>query len=114
MRTIIAGTRTITDQGIVDAAIADSGITISRVVCGMARGVDSCGKTWADGKGIPVDKFPADWDKFGKAAGYRRNVQMAENADALILVWDGNSRGSMHMQNIAQSKGLLIFERIVQ
>jgi hypothetical protein len=55
---------------------------------------------------------PALWDQFGKSAGFRRNVEMAEYADALVLVWDGKSRGSGHMLRIAQERGLQIHEHI--
>ena len=52
--------------------------------------------------------FPADWNKYGKRAGYIRNEQMAKEADALIAFWDGKSKGTKHMIDIARSKGLLI------
>ena len=52
-------------------------------------------------------EFPADWDKHGKSAGYKRNLEMAENADALIAFWDGESRGTKHMIDIAKEKNLL-------
>jgi len=58
--------------------------------------------------GYPVAKFPADWNKFKKSAGYKRNVEMAENADALIAFYDGKSKGTGHMIDIAKEKNLLI------
>ena len=69
----------------------------SEVVCGMARGADHLGKLWAAFHGVPVVEFPADWDKYKKAAGHIRNAQMAEYGDALLIfIWD-ESRGSMNM-----------------
>ena len=50
--------------------------------------------------------FPADWDKYGKAAGYKRNEEMARNADALIAFWDGKSRGTKHMIDLAKKYDL--------
>jgi hypothetical protein len=44
-----------------------------------------------------IKRYPADWDTFGKSAGYRRNEQMAEDADALVAFWDGESKGTAHM-----------------
>lgn len=108
MRTIIAGSRTITDYGLVIDAVRDSGFTISEVVCGMARGVDLLGKRWAHDYGVPVKEFPADWNTHGKRAGYLRNEQMAEYADALIAVTTG-SPGTRHMIDIAKRKGLKVF-----
>lgn len=48
----------------------------------------------------------ADWDLDGKSAGFKRNVKMAEYADALVAFWDGSSRGTKHMIDIAKEKGL--------
>jgi hypothetical protein len=76
------------------------------IVSGKARGADSLGERYAQERGYFVDEYPADWNTYGKSAGYRRNVQMAENADALVLFWDGFSKGSGHMLNIAREKGL--------
>lgn len=112
MKVIIAGSRTITDQNIVDHAVFNSGFRISEVVCGGARGVDRLGKQWARGY-TPVKMFPADWDTHGKAAGHIRNTQMAAYADALILVWDGESRGSADMIQKARAHDLYIYEVII-
>ena len=50
--------------------------------------------------------MPADWNKHGKSAGYRRNEEMAKVADACICFWDGVSKGTMHMINLAKEYGL--------
>ena len=114
MRVIIAGSRSITDYPIVVNAIANSRFNISEVICGMARGVDSQGLRYAITNGIPYRKFPADWNRYGRSAGHRRNKQMADNADALILVWDGVSHGSANMLEIANSKGLKVYQVVVE
>lgn len=103
---IIAGSRGITDYGAVEKAVAASGFKVSKVVSGGARGVDSLAERYAKDRSIPFEEFPADWNKHGKSAGYRRNEQMADNADALIAIWDGESKGTKHMIDIAKRKGL--------
>jgi hypothetical protein len=115
MKTIIAGSRDITDTNTLLLAIADSGwkSEITEVVCGKARGVDTLGEQWAKSHGIPVKEFPADWETHGKSAGPKRNRQMAEYAEALILVWDGKSRGSANMLQEAKKRGLKIHQHIV-
>jgi len=113
MRTIIAGTRDIISYYQVVTAIRESGFEITEVISGTARGVDSLGERWAREKNIPCQQFPAQWDKYGKSAGYRRNEDMAKVADALIAVWDGQSRGTKHMINIARTRGLQVFIRFV-
>jgi hypothetical protein len=113
MRIIVAGSRTITDYNEVQLAINRSGFNISEVVCGMARGVDSLGKKYALNHQIPIAEFPAMWDTYGTQAGFMRNEKMALYADGLILVWDGKSRGSQHMLNIAKKYNLPIHNHIV-
>jgi hypothetical protein len=114
MRTIIAGSRTITDQTEVDEAIKNSGFTITEVLSGGARGVDTLGEAWANAHSIPYSIFLADWQQHEKAAGPIRNSEMAANADALILVWDGASRGSQDMLTKAIARGLKIHVRLVR
>lgn len=75
-----------------------TGEKITEVVCGLARGADIYGRKWAVCvAGLPVKDFPADWKKYGLAAGPLRNTEMAEYADGLIAFqWDG-SRGTANM-----------------
>lgn len=110
MKTIIAGSRNINDLRLLERVIEKSGFEISEVVCGGARGVDDLGRKWAgNGNRIPLKLFPAKWDEFGKSAGYRRNVEMADYADALIAIWDGKSKGTKHMIDIANKKRLKVY-----
>lgn len=97
MKTIIAGSRGIEDIEEVRQAIRDSGIQITKVVSGRARGVDTLGEQWAQENGVPIRKFPADWNRYGKAAGGIRNSEMAQYADALVAIWDGKSSGTRDM-----------------
>lgn len=113
MKTIIAGSRTINDYSLIERSIQSAPWKPTTVVCGDARGVDSLGAEWAEKNGVPVEHFPADWDRYGKRAGFLRNAEMAENAEALILIWDGKSRGSAMMKQLAENKFLKIHEVIV-
>ena len=76
------------------------------IICGEAAGADTLGKKYAMSHRIHVQSFPANWDKYGKKAGYIRNEQMADNADAVIVFWDGISRGSKNMIDIAHERGI--------
>ena len=109
MKTIIAGSRDITDYDIVVQAINNCGWNISEVVCGMAKGVDTLGKEYAQKHNLPIHYFPADWNKHGKTAGIIRNRQMAENSEALIAVWDGESRGTKNMIDTAKKLNLIVY-----
>ncbi len=114
LRTIIAGSRTITNYHHVEKAIALSGFKPTEIVSGTARGVDQLGEIWAKNNNIPVAQYPADWDRYGKSAGYRRNEVMAKNADALIAVWDGSSKGTVHMIELAKENGLKVYVHTVR
>jgi glycerophosphoryl diester phosphodiesterase len=70
--------------------------------------VDRLGETYAVRNKLPIAKFPADWDKWGKPAGYIRNKEMAQYADALVAVWNGESKGTKHMIDLAKEQGLKV------
>ena len=97
MKVIVAGSRDIVDRGAVWRSIESLPFPVTEIVSGTARGVDAIAESYANTKGIALQQFPADWDKYGKPAGAIRNKQMAEYADALIAVWDGQSRGTKNM-----------------
>lgn len=108
MRTIIAGSRGVTDYTLVEEAVAQSGFTITEVVSGCARGVDKLGEEWASLHQVPVKRFPANWDLLGKSAGFIRNEEMGDYADALIAVWSYGSHGTKHMIEVATKRGLKV------
>lgn len=78
----------------------------SAVLCGGARGADTYGQLIAANRDWPVEMYPADWDKYGKRAGYLRNLEMGLNADALLAVWDGESKGTKMMIDIAKQQDI--------
>lgn len=110
IKVIIAGGRDFNDydklRDICDIAFKNH-VDIE-IVSGSAKGADLLGERYAIERGHQVKRFPADWDKYGKGAGYRRNVEMADYAGALLAFWDGSSRGTLHMINIAKDRGLKI------
>jgi hypothetical protein len=114
MKTIIAGSRDIIDLDVVERAIRDSGVDITEVVCGCAKGVDELGLIWGTNRDIPVKRFPAQWHEFGKQAGPQRNIEMARYGDALIAVWDGKSKGTAHMIRVAKMQGLRVHVHLVK
>lgn len=109
MKTIIAGSRDVTSEEEVYRAIDASGFLITEVVSGGARGVDRIGEDWANANLKAVKRFIPDWEREGKRAGYLRNAEMANYAEALIAIWDGKSRGTAHMIATAKTKGLKVY-----
>lgn len=108
-RVIIAGGRDFADYALLSKTMDEylSGISDDiSIVCGQARGADTLGERYAKEHGYDVHYFPAEWKRYGKAAGYIRNTEMAKNADALVAFWDGASLGTEHMIATAEQVGL--------
>lgn len=111
MKTIIAGGREFLDYDVLVSVIEMCPWEISVVVCGKARGADTLGEEYAKANDIPVLPFPVlphEWKTIGKSAGHLRNQKMADNADALIAFWDGESRGTKDMITRARKANLRI------
>ena len=102
-RLIIAGGRDFNDLAVFSYGIGQflQEFELKRdkleIVSGMARGADTLGVDYARKFGLKLHKFPADWNKYGKRAGYVRNQEMAYFADGLLAFWDRQSRGTAHM-----------------
>lgn len=75
------------------------------IVSGCARGADAIGERYAKENGFKVEKYPADWERYGRSAGPRRNKQMAEVCDYVICFWDGKSKGTKSMISYAKECG---------
>ena len=105
MKLIVAGGRDFTNTNhMIDELqkLVNSGSIpdCPELVCGMARGADMLAYSlWANNR-MPIHNFQANWDKYGKSAGYRRNQEMGEFADAAVCFWDGKSKGTKHMIDI--------------
>jgi len=109
MKVIIAGSRDFNNYTLLKSK-CDTLLSVKRdyeIVSGTAKGADQLGERYATEKGYAIAKFPADWS-LGKVAGPMRNKQMAEYADALIAFWDGESRGTKSMIDLAGKYGLKV------
>lgn len=112
-KVIIAGGRNFSDKNLLTEScnailkplVKDHAITI---ISGNAPGADRTGERYAQERGFKIKRMPADWKKYGKAAGPIRNREMAEQADALIAFWDGSSRGTANMIESARHRNLIV------
>lgn len=109
MKTIIAGGRNITNYSLLLSTIGESVFTITEVISGMAPGVDTLAIDYAKDNHLPLREFHADWNQYKRAAGPIRNRQMAEYGEALIAIWDGESRGTKNMIEEATKRGLRVY-----
>ena len=128
MRTIIAGDRECEDYNVLLKALSlaeKEGIVPSVVLSGMARGADKLGEQYAKDNNLPLEKFAAKWDeiegkpkaeikenkwkkKYWVRAGFARNQDMADNAEALVAL-DFGGNGTKDMIKRAEEKGLKVF-----
>lgn len=99
---IVAGSRDFTDYQLLQDTVIHLAnheyrhMAVS-LVSGMARGADALAVRLARDYGIQLYEFPADWDAYGKRAGFVRNAQMAQFSHGLVAFWDGVSRGTKNM-----------------
>ena len=118
LRVIIAGSRDFNDYKLLKKYAIEI-ITkktmlpdLTRIISGGARGADTLGERFANEMGLEISRFIPDWDGLGKRAGYVRNAEMAKfavedgNYGVLIAFWDGQSRGTKHMIDLAKRYGL--------
>lgn len=122
IRIIIAGGRDFNNypflKETVDKILLELGIKTEEdkknieIISGKARGADTLGERYAVNNGISLITFPADWEAYGKAAGFIRNAEMANfaskdgNEGVLIAFWDGKSKGTKHMIDTAKKNHL--------
>lgn len=111
MKVIIAGSRSFSDYQLLKENCKQilKSETDIEIVSGTANGADKLGERFANEFGYSIKEFPADWKKFGKSAGYIRNSEMADYGDCLIAFWDGVSKGTKHMIDLAKKKNLKIY-----
>lgn len=113
MKLIIAGSRSIRDIRALHKAIEVAELNPDVIISGGARGVDKLGEQYAKENIIPLEIYPAEWDKYGKSAGYKRNAIMAEKGDELLVLWDGKSPGTKHMIKTMKEKNKPVYAFIV-
>ena len=99
---VVAGCRDFHDYSVASSEIHKHIQTLDAeysviIVSGCAEGADKLGERYAAEHNLPIERFPAEWDTYGKYAGPRRNAQMARVADAVLVFWDGESKGTKNM-----------------
>lgn len=117
IRIIVAGSRDFDDYSLLKRTLKEyiNGLDIADlsqvvIISGAARGADTLGEYFAYDYQIAVRKFPAKWDEIGKRAGWVRNAEMAKYAaekhGVLFAFWDGKSRGTKNMIDLANRYSL--------
>ena len=111
-RVIIAGGRDFHNRLLafkkIDKIIGDIPKEELMIVEGGANGADRLGRKWAERINAESLTVNADWETHGNSAGYIRNKEMAEISTQLIAFWDGKSKGTKHMIDLAEKEGLKV------
>lgn len=103
MRVLVTGGRNFGDIGLVENALSElhATKTISVLIHGAAKGADALVCEWAKQNSINVLSCPADWKRFGRGAGTRRNRDMLTHKPDLVIAFPGG-RGTGHMTELAE------------
>jgi len=104
---LVTGSRTWTDTETIRNALLSHALPGAVLVSGSCRGADRIAESvWLE-LGLPIERHPADWDKYGKRAGYVRNADMvALGADVCLAFIKDESRGSTMTANLAEQSGI--------
>lgn len=113
MKVLVCGGRDFNDQNLLfctmDSLNAQRPIT--QIIHGGARGADSLAGYWAQQRSIPlINVFPANWDKYGKSAGYIRNQEMLDEGQPDMVIAFPGGRGTDMMVKIARKAGVLTYQ----
>jgi hypothetical protein len=93
-----------------DALHEAEGSRITCIIHGCAPGADTAAANWAGDRGIAVEPYPAEWRKYGSAAGPMRNARMlALGSPDVVIAFPGN-RGTANMVRLAKKAGVRVIE----
>ena len=104
-RIVVGGSRSFTDYGTLekylDTCLQDC--TEITILSGHCQGADLMAERYATEHGLAIEVIPANWKKYGRAAGPIRNREMVEHSDVVIAFWDGKSRGTRSLIEYARA-----------
>ena len=110
MRILVCGGRDFFDYPYVCEVLKKYEGKATVVITGSGRGADKLGEEWADDWELPLLRFPANWEYFGKAAGPIRNQQMLDEGKPDVVVAFPGGRGTADMVRRAKSAGVRVEE----
>lgn len=109
-RVLVTGSRTWTNVAAIEQALRMLAVRLpgATLVSGACpTGADAIAEQAWNAIGLPVERHPADWDQYGKLAGFIRNTRMvALGADVCVAFIAGNSRGASMTAGLAERAGI--------
>lgn len=100
MKLAIAGSRSIQS---IDLAPYTEGVT--EIISGGAKGVDTLAADYAKAHGIKLREIYPDYARFGRGAPIKRNYEIVDASDRVLVFWDGQSRGTLSVIKYAEKTG---------
>lgn len=113
-RVLVCGGRDYADERAVWTALSLSheGGNIDEIIEGGAPGADTLARCWARQYGVLIRTFLAEWNRYGKAAGPRRNARMlAEGRPHYVIAFPGG-RGTENMIGLSISAGIPVWKPV--
>ena len=111
LRVLVCGGRNYNDITTLNAVLdkVNTDLGISCIIEGDARGADRLAGAWALVSGIDREVYPANWNRYGKRAGYLRNVQMAEEGKPDMIITFPGGIGTQMMRDIGKKKHIPVY-----
>jgi predicted Rossmann fold nucleotide-binding protein DprA/Smf involved in DNA uptake len=81
----------------------------THIISGGAKGTDTLASLYAKENGIKLTEYLPDYEKYGKPATHIRNKEIVQNADTIVIVWDGESKGTLNVKKLAKQMGKNFF-----
>jgi len=121
MKILICGSREFSDYNNfsrrMDEYLSSSDMSQIEIVSGGAKGADSLAQRYAEERQLKFTLFPADWQQYGRSAGYIRNGEMAKYCsgpkNTCVAFWDGKSLGTKHMMHTALKERMSVVKNLV-
>jgi len=113
MKILVCGGRDFNNQAIFNQAMEHYIPKTTLVIHGAAKGADTLADNWAKENGLPIEAYPANWDKYGKRAGYIRNVQMLNEGKPDMVIAFPGGKGTEMMINLAHAAKVPVWEILI-
>ena len=101
MKLLVVGSRSIVEFDLSPYITSE----VSMIISGGANGMDKLAEQYADQRRLSKMIIRPQYARYGRAAPLKRNEEMVDNADEVLVIWDGVSKGTAYTIKYAQKQG---------